>query len=125
MKTFPAILVALLIMLAACTQTSNESRNSEARRLFFQSVKLVKQYSDSIKAANDSATIHRLDSTYLARLTELNLSLPPELDIQLTEGENDTLFKLTKTYVELRSRRLRKATPPALSDSTIAKSGME
>ncbi|MEE1022497.1 MAG: hypothetical protein U0L83_05145 [Muribaculaceae bacterium] len=117
MKTLPFIALMCAIMLAACVQTTDQSKRADARRLYIRSAELAKLYGDSIQAAKDSATVNRLDSTYLAELTKLNLSVPPETDIWLTEGENDTLFMLTETYVEIRARRLGKALPTARPDS--------
>ena len=104
-KTLISFATALIATsFAACDENNEKTDRSEARHLFVATVNLTAAYCDSMKLAADSAAVARLDNAYQAQLTRLNMGVAPETDTKLTEGENDTLYILTRKYVMIRSK---------------------
>lgn len=93
-----------LLLFASCSNNEERKDRREARHLFVSTFNLTAAYCDSMKLATDSAAVIRLDNDYQEKLTRLNLSVSPETDALLTEGENDTLYMLSRKYVMLRNK---------------------
>lgn len=96
--------VMALLLFASCRNNEERKDRREARHLFISTFNLTAAYCDSMKCAADSAAVIRLDNDYQEKLTKLNLSVSPETDALLTEGENDTLYMLSRKYVMLRNK---------------------
>lgn len=100
------VAVALTSILSiSCSHKDEDTLRPAARELFVQTRSLLSAYSDSIVHAADSASLARIDQHFQERLTSINSSVPPDTDMHLTQGENDTIYQLTRKYVILRNRR--------------------
>lgn len=97
--------VALTLGLAgvcACGSKEETKRDPKVRDLYVRSLKLGRVYSDSILHAPDSAEVERLSKAYDNAVTRLNYNYQPDLSLEISEGENDTLTKVTMRFVALR-----------------------
>lgn len=116
MKLTREIIPAILILCAAaasCTHDNTSQRDPYAIRLYEQSRQLLLQYTDSFQSARDTAAIARIEKSYHDKLLKINFSVPPDTDIRMSEGENDTLYMLTKKMLVVKEKRLKKLTTSA------------
>ncbi len=104
MNLKPLIIIGVPFLLCpSCAEKKTETLSPEARDLFRKSSDLIRSYTDSIGKAKDSVTWAAIDRRFEDRLTKLNYSYPPDTDLHLSQGENDTLFALTTRYVKARA----------------------
>lgn len=96
----------LAIASMGCDTGRNNPRGADAPSLFHKSMSLIKAYTDSMMLATDSTRVESLANGLEERLTKLNFSYPADTDLQLTEGENDTLAIVTSKFVKLKKERL-------------------
>lgn len=102
----------------SCSQNQEESRHQDARVLFEKSLMISRAYTDSLKMAGDSAEVERLSTEYEEAINKLHFSFDPDLGLQISEGENDTLTNITLRFVVMRDSLLNRfARKPAINDS--------
>lgn len=90
----------------------------EADHLYHESVQLVRTYTDSMRIARDSATVNRVDKSFEGELTRLNYKYSPEAYLGISQGQNDTLTRLTIRFVELRDSLLHRIAHPIVLVTT-------
>lgn len=74
-----------------------------------------------MRLAKDSATVLRLSEGFEEALTHLNFEYPADADIDMSEGENDTLANMNLRFAHLRDSLLyRIAHPLVLAADSIA-----
>lgn len=56
--------------------------------------------------ASDSSQIDSLSKIYEKKITEINFSLPSQIDYKLTEEENDSIFKMIEYMIKIKKERL-------------------
>lgn len=115
--TFTIVLFVALLLLTGCTGGNINSRDPQARQLYDKSVRLTREYIDSLHHAKDSAAIFRINREYDKAITNLNYDYPAETDFQISEGENDTLTSLNERYVHLRDSLLYRLAHPLPRDT--------
>ncbi len=93
---------------SSCSSHAEQETQREANNLYEETYKLVKLYTDSMRNAPDSAAVAALSANYERRIAKLNFQYKPDTDLDMTEQENDTLFKLISVYVKERDSRLEK-----------------
>lgn len=108
-------LLFVCVMLS-CHRPSSDSRRLMAHEIYLQNIKLLNQYSDSISLANDSLTINNILTRYDEVLAKLYFSYPPEIDIEMTEAENDTLAQFTLKLLKLKNEQLYKFANPIIAE---------
>ncbi len=102
----------------ACGNRNTEGRDPQARQLYEKSVGLTKRYIDSLTHVADSASIERISKGYESAITKLNYEFAPDVYVDISEGENDTLTMLTLRFITLRDSLVyRLAHPLQLPDS--------
>lgn len=121
---FAALCGAALLPLAACTQKAENVNRQNARDLYEKSLDITRLYLDSMKNAKDSAHAEGLALRFDEILTKINYSYPADTDLELSEGENDTLANLNRRLIMLKdslllkfSGRDKEVTPDSLSDN--------
>lgn len=110
---------AIGMIVSSCQGNGNKNAVDSARSLYERSVKMLNQYSDSVKNAKDSATFERLIKQYESEITKLNYEYPADTQINMSEGENDTLTNLTLRYIAIRDSIKYRINHPVLSADTI------
>lgn len=98
-------LVALAFV-SSCSEHRQDDR-SQPDELFARTVEIVKKYTDSLRSVPDTAAIARLTDSYEAAVTKLNLSYPPETDMRMTEGQQDSIWRYTRKFLEVKRSRIR------------------
>lgn len=121
MRSLLYIVLAAVMSLAAvgCGNGKKVKDRTEAHELFDAVTTLTKSYTSKIAAASDSAVWATLCEEYEDSLDKVNFSFPPDTDLMLTEGQNDTITTLIATYVRVRDERIHSLLHPVEpSDST-------
>ena len=91
----------------------DNTKSEEARQLFQESSELIMDITSKMQTASDSITLDSLSQYLEKRLTDVNFSFPPETDYQLTEEENDSIFKLMRLMEKTYAERLEYLSLPA------------
>lgn len=105
-KATLTVMLMVGLSLFSCQGREEDYGKAAARRLFADSAELLRNYTDSILRAPDSASVEALAARYEDRVARLNSSTLPETDYRLSEAENDSLFALNDAYLSAISSRL-------------------
>lgn len=122
MKKLKYFLIAGSFILLSCNDNNGNGRNPQSRELYEKSVSIGLLYSDSLKLAKDSSEVLRLSKEYEDALTKVNYSYSPDLGLEISEGENDTLTNIALRYVEIKDSLLRhfaKGNTSVINDTTL------
>lgn len=101
-KSFLASLTSLLLIVGGCSNPKTIDNKSESDKMFIELKELLLLYSDSLKNAADSASITNIVDRYESELTKTIYKYPAESDLQLTQGQQDTIASLTENFVSLK-----------------------
>ena len=101
-KSFLASLTSLLLIVGGCNNPKTIDNKSESDKMFIELKELLLLYSDSLKNAADSASITNIVNRYESELTKTIYKYPAESDLQLTQGQQDTIASLTENFVSLK-----------------------
>lgn len=118
MKRLP-LYVMLLIILAACTEKKTDPARIAARSLYQKSESILSKYTDSVKNARDSSSLLGIMDRLDLALTECEFTYPPETDLKMSEGENDTLANLAMRISFLRDSLLYVYAHPVVPTDSI------
>ena len=117
-RTTPTIIAAsLLIFTAGCTSQTDDSKRRAARILYEKQMELIESYTDSITCLPDTVDEAPTLAHFSEKMTLLNLHYPDQIDIHLTEGENDTLYYATQRLLA-EARKRHEAKPDSLLNRT-------
>lgn len=104
---------------AGCSKEKKAKDRSQADDMYRKICRLTEEYTDRLESAPDSADWASLCSEYEERLDKISFSYPPDTDLLLTEGQNDTIHSLMREYVKARESRIHGILHPVEeSDST-------
>lgn len=101
--------VALLLLTFSLTQCGSDKKphdRDDADDMFSRICNLTDSYTDKVAAAEDSAAWARVCIEYEDSLNKISFSYPPDTDLLLTEGQNDTIDVMMREYVLTRDRRI-------------------
>lgn len=96
----------LLASAGACSGGDENRAETAAESLYHQTVHITREYTSRIKAAKDSAACDSLFGRYRDIIDSINFKYPADTDLQLTEGQNDTLTYLSRCLVEIHAKRM-------------------
>lgn len=99
--------LALSLGIFSCKSDKNESERNAAVELYSLTCEVANSYIDSLSNAKDSIEVNRLFEAFDARIDEINMSVRPDTDYELSEDENDTIAQLLDRISEVRSERLK------------------
>ena len=117
-KIIYVIAISLIGLVAeSCQEKRPDEGRENATQLYNRSVSLTRQYIDSLRGAKDSAAVNGLSERYEEALTHLQFEYPAATYLEIEEGKNDTLTRLTLRYAELRDSLLRRMSSTEKSDS--------
>lgn len=109
-----------IICMSGCTSEKKTKDRSDANDMFFRICKLTKDYTVKLTEAPDSASWEDLTSEYEDRLEKINFSYPPDTDLLLTEGQNDTIHNLMMEYIKARDLRLNELLHPIVEVDSLS-----
>ena len=101
------ILILLIYFITSCVRTENVSNDKEnANKMYDDLCSLVIAYNDSLNQSSDSVHIENMILDYERKLTEIVFSYPPNTDLNMTNGQQDTLSQLTDKFIELKKIKI-------------------
>lgn len=109
----------MLGCLISCMKENKTRDRSAAHDMFARITSLTKSYIRKIEAAEDSAAWARVSLEYEDSLDKVNFSYPADTDLLLSEGQNDTIVRLTHDYLRARETRIHKILHPVIPADTI------
>ena len=101
-QSFLACLTSMLLIVGGCSNPKTIDNKSESDKMFIELKELLLLYSDSLKNASDSASITNIVDRYESELTKTIYKYPAESDLQLTQGQQDTIASLTDNFVAIK-----------------------
>lgn len=121
MRSLLCVILAAAVSLVTvgCGNGKKVKDRTEAHELFEAVTSLTKSYTARVAVATDSVTWAMLCEEYEDSLDKVNFSFPPDTDLMLTEGQNDTITSLLATYVRVRDERIHSLLHPVESPDSI------
>lgn len=114
-----AVVAAACVCGAGCRRENSEKDRTQADEMFLRICELTKEYTSKLEEAPDSADWADTCSEFEEKLDKISFSYPPDTDILLTEGQNDTIYALMQEYVKARTRRIRGILYPMAQTDSI------
>lgn len=109
----------------SCKSETNVKDRTEAHELFESIVSLTNRYSAMVTAAKDSAEWEKLCTAFEDSLDKINFKFPPDTDLLLSEGQNDTIMTAMKTYIEARDARINEIIHPSFPTDTLMNDSLD
>lgn len=111
---------ALLLCFSACSREKSTKDRSQADEMFARICRLTKEYTERLDAAPDSADWASMCSEFEEKLDKISFSYPPDTDLLLTEGQNDTIHSLIQDYVKVRESRIHEILHPFVEEDSLS-----
>lgn len=89
-----------------CKNKDKDNSREDEQAFVAECVAISLAYLDSIENAGDSLTVDSLFVRYDHNLNRLNYKYPPDLYLKLSEGENDTITRITLRIITARDSLL-------------------
>lgn len=116
------LIICLLSLLCSygCTQEKKHKDRSEATDMFNRICKLTEEYTGKLSAVSDSSSWANACTEYEDKLDKISFSYPPDTDLLLTEGQNDTIHSLMLEYIKARDKKIQDLLHPEVElDSLV------
>ncbi|MDE5849922.1 MAG: hypothetical protein K2H38_07255 [Muribaculaceae bacterium] len=114
-----ALLASVCIGVAGCAQEKKKKDRSQATEMYERICKLTEDYTDRLQNAPDSADWASVCSEFEEKLDKITFSYPPDTDLLLTEGQNDTIHLLMQEYVRMREVRIHGLLHPQVETDSL------
>lgn len=106
MRNIFAISLLALLCASGCTHEKKHVDRSEAIDMFNRICKLTKAYTLKLSEASDSISWASACTEYEEKLDKISFCYPPDTDLLLTEGQNDTIHALMLEYIKARDGKI-------------------
>lgn len=120
MKGSKIFLLPIVILCIGCTGGENDSNDGNPHKMYEELCALTKAYTDSMKHVKDSTAFYELSDRYEEKYAAISFKYPVGTDVELSEGENDTLFMLAKAYIKAREKALKVAPADSVAADSVA-----
>lgn len=119
-KTFLFTVIALIcIGLAGCKTENKVKDRSDADKMFARICKLAQEYTEKLSGATDSVTWAQVYDEFEDKLEKISFSYPPDTDLLLTEGQNDTIQNLLEEIVKVKKEKIHDILHPFVECDTL------
>lgn len=101
--------MALCMFLGCITGCRPEKKHKDRRdavEMFTRICRLTKEYTTKIIDTSDSLNWANVCLEYEEKLDKISFNYPPDTDLLLTEGQNDTIHSLMLEYIKVRDERI-------------------
>lgn len=99
-------LMAAALLTCSCGGKEETGIRDDSDLLYGSTVRVARQYADSLRAASDSAAVIEAFNRFNTVLDSINFSVEANTDLLLTEAENDTLYREIMKVKEIYLERL-------------------
>lgn len=103
-----------------CSQEKKTYDRSDANEMFGKICNLTKEYTGKLTESPDSSTWAATCAEFEDKLDKINFSYPPDTDLLLTEGQNDTIHALMLEYINARDERIHNILHPIIEIDSIS-----
>lgn len=103
-----------------CKPEKNIKDRSEATEMFRKICQLTKEYTESLTDAPDSSVWALLCNEFEEKLDKISFGYPPDTDLLLTEGQNDTIHSLMLDYIKARDGRIHDILYPVVEIDSLS-----
>lgn len=100
-KKYLTIYLLMQLFMMGCKRERID-QNDDASLLFDESAQVIIEYTDKIRAAQDSLSVDSLSEAFEKRIIDINFSFPGDTDLKLSEQDNDSLYSLLQTYLNVK-----------------------
>ncbi|MDE7409357.1 MAG: hypothetical protein K2N09_04980 [Muribaculaceae bacterium] len=114
------IAVGSIIGLTGCGQEKKNKDRTQASEMYGRICRLTKDYIDQLASAEDSLSWASACFEFEDKLDKISFSYPPDTDLLLTEGQNDTIHSLMQEYVRTRDKRIDEILHPVLEQDSVS-----
>ena len=99
-------LIIVGLSIVGCQKSNNNSTTRDnANDMYDKLHSHIISYTDSLKILSDSLSIEQAINNYETKLTDIIFSYPPNTDIVMTTGQQDTLWQLTDKFIKLKKAK--------------------
>ncbi len=116
---FAALLSIGGLLLSGCDQEKKSKDRSEAQEMYEKICKLTQDYTNRLLDSPDSSSWATACTEYEEKLEKISFSYPPDTDLLLTEGQNDTIHSLMLAYIQVRDERIQRILHPIVEADTL------
>lgn len=109
--------VALAVV--GCAQEKKKKDRSGADEMFRRIASLTSNFTTKVAEAADSAAWSELCTQFEDSLDRINFAYPPDTDLLLTEGQNDTIHALMQEYIKERDSRINAILHPVVETDSV------
>ena len=110
------IYIGLLLNLQ-CIREDKKVTDPQGEKLFKMTISHISTYTDSLTNITDSAQLQKIIKDFEDKLIKIQYQYPPEIYLQLTEDENDSIAKLSEIFILKRNKRLQDLRKKEVNDS--------
>ena len=110
----------VLLFFTACSREKSTKDRSQADEMFARICRLTEEYTQRLEAAPDSADWASICSEFEEKLDKISFSYPPDTDLLLTEGQNDTIHSLMQDFVKVRDGRIHELLHPVVEVDSLS-----
>ena len=119
-RVLTAVMAATCLLSAGCKGEGKADDRTQAEEMYARICELTKTYTSRLETAPDSTDWAAECSEFEEKLDKISFSYPPDTDLLLTEGQNDTIYVLMQEYAKVRNRRVRGLRYPDAEADTLA-----
>ncbi len=120
-KIWVAAAIAAVGMSATnCSKETKHKDRSNAKDMYERICELTKEYTEKVADSPDSASWAAICVEFEDKLDKVNFNYPPDTDLLLTEGQNDTIYSLMTAYLEARDGRIHRILHPVIETDTLS-----
>lgn len=114
-----AALIAVGMGFTNCSKETKHKDRSQAKDMYERICKLTKDYTEKVADTSDSASWAATCAEFEDKLDKVNFNYPPDTDLLLTEGQNDTIYSLMLAYLEARDGSIHRILHPVVETDSI------
>lgn len=119
MKHLYLVAILSFICVLGCTTEKKSMDRSEATDMFNRICSLTKEYTEKFSEVPDSSGWATICNEFEDKLDKISFSYPPDTDLLLTEGQNDTIHALMLDYIRMRDDRIHEILYPVIELDTL------
>ncbi len=105
------------LLVSGCSRNEGKNLSEKSDMFYQQSLDLGRKYTDSLKVAKDTASVNGLLERYAERMEQLSYDFPADLDLELSEWQNEQLIKVSANLVRVANARFKKVKDSQSTDS--------
>lgn len=113
------LLFVFVITVVGCKQENREKDRSAADEMFSRIIRLTSNYTSKLAEISDSAEWAKLCNEFEDSLDRINFSYPPDTDLLLTEGQNDTIHSMLQMFIKDRDNKIQEIQHPVVLVDSI------